>query len=59
MNREITSAGTVPFYPLLRGFDEFFGFLQSHHDYFDDGKIPLQLQEDPIRDGTNSIIEHQ
>lgn len=49
--------GTAPFYPLRRGFDEFFGFIESHHDYFDDG-TPLRKQDDPIRSGTNAIVEN-
>ncbi len=49
--------GTAPFHPLRRGFDEFFGFIKSHHDYFDDG-TPLGEQDDPIRSGTNSIVEN-
>ena len=48
--------GTPQFYPLRRGFDEFFGFIESHHDYFDTGER-LDLQDDPIRNGTNAIVE--
>lgn len=49
--------GGVPeFHPQQRGFDEYFGFIESHHDYFDDG-VPLGAQHDPILRGTVPIVE--
>ena len=29
-----------PYHPNVRGFDYFFGFLESHHDYFDANAVP-------------------
>ncbi len=44
------------YHPMLRGFGEYFGFIESHHDYFDQGQ-PLIKQEDPILDGFKPIVE--
>lgn len=49
--------GGVPeFHPQQRGFQEYFGFIESHHDYFDTGE-PLSDQHDPILRGTVPIVE--
>ncbi|MBL9126136.1 MAG: sulfatase-like hydrolase/transferase, partial [Verrucomicrobiales bacterium] len=49
--------GGVPeFHPLQRGFQEYFGFIESHHDYFDTGE-PLEEQHDPILRGTVPVVE--
>lgn len=48
---------TNVYHPLLRGFDEFFGFIESHHNYFDANDYSggltngLAKQEDPILRG--------
>ncbi len=47
--------GDPKFWPLQRGFDEFFGFIQSHHHYLNPS---LQtVPDDPIRRGANEVFE--
>ena len=47
--------GALPqFYPQERGFDEFFGFLEGHHDF----TYPyLTTPDDPIRRGSTAVVE--
>ncbi len=50
------------YHPLLRGFDEFFGFIESHHNYFETNNYALPSQrltnqEDPILRGWVAISE--
>ena len=42
------------FHPLRRGFDEFYGFLASHHDYLDGEPEP----GNPIYHGTAQVDHH-
>lgn len=45
--------GAEPYWPLQRGFDEFFGFLEGHHDY----TYPYELTPgDPIRRGSTPVL---
>ncbi|MBL9134375.1 MAG: sulfatase-like hydrolase/transferase [Verrucomicrobiales bacterium] len=48
--------GMPEFHPQQRGFDDYFGFIESHHDYFDSGE-PLAEQHDPILRGTVPLVE--
>lgn len=51
------------YHPLLRGFDEFFGFIESHHNYFDTNNYSIGVsnslasQEDPILRGFLPVRE--
>ncbi len=51
------------YHPLLRGFDEFFGFIESHHNYFDTNVYGTNIteslagQEDPILRGWEPVRE--
>ncbi len=47
---------TNVYHPMRRGFDEYFGFIESHHHYFDTGE-KLEKQEDPIMRGFTPIVE--
>lgn len=38
----------APYHPNLRGFDDFFGFLESHHDYLNPSASP-KWDHDPIQ----------
>jgi hypothetical protein len=50
------TVGVAEFHPQQRGFDDYFGFIESHHDYFDTGE-PLAEQHDPILRGTVPLVE--
>ncbi len=46
--------GAPEYWPLQRGFDEFFGFLEGHHDY----TYPYVITpDDPIRRGSAVVLE--
>lgn len=47
--------GDLPYHPLERGFDEFFGFIEGHHEYLAPG-IPTN-QVDPILRGHTIVPE--
>lgn len=51
------------YHPLLRGFDEFFGLIESHHNYFDTNNYSIGVsnslvgQKDPILRGFLPVRE--